>query len=662
MQAKPFRVLCMVPPSLVTKWADELLLEDKFRKHLRAWDGHRAHGAVYKTMTDVVVLRRMSDLQGRRGELRYGQHELPGGFYILNSNLIFRFERKVTQLYRTGWDAIIIDEAHHLNARRLLENSNRQLLANPKTATLLLTATPFQLSPQELKELFALTFGGYESPARRNEPFARANELYAMSCFKNYRSNLAKFFETGLHADAKRAERFRKEVEDLLIERIVRNQKHENRRYYLVNGTGQMHSLVKSPFRMGAAALKAVLSAGHTIQLNTEEARCYLCARDQISTAFASGRQTFVAGALRQLLSTWTQFRQSKAGRLAKLPYPRGQHPKTRACVQLVSQLIQREVERRKGGGAIGKVLIFTSYVGADRSADAPRDEQAYGTAATLKNAVISELQKRYGRASRRERKFRAEALRSALSESRGSLDDEEVRSLEITLNRFAGSVTARLLLHGERELRQECGELRKLLKAVPLMDVSIEDEEELRRHQERRERLLKQIVDRYGTRDLVARYDGATESDARDRHMRGFNSPFAPLVLICSSIGQEGIDLQRYCRHVVHYDLEWNPAKLEQREGRVDRKGRATTEPVNVYFLICQGTYDERVMHAMVNRFRWHKVLLASRSTLEAPPGKAREAESDPNWIKRLSLNLAPRSPYSLTLRGFRSRRRSRS
>jgi SNF2 family DNA or RNA helicase len=52
---------------------------------------------------------------------------------------------------------------------------------------------------------------------------------------------------------------------------------------------------------------------------------------------------------------------------------------------------------------------------------------------------------------------------------------------------------------------------------------------------------------------------------------------------------------LQQYCRHVVHYDLEWNPAKLEQREGRVDRKGRKTDGPVNVYFLLCSGTYDER-------------------------------------------------------------------
>ena len=61
-----------------------------------------------------------------------------------------------------------------------------------------------------------------------------------------------------------------------------------------------------------------------------------------------------------------------------------------------------------------------------------------------------------------------------------------------------------------------------------------------------------------------------------------------------------------------------WNPAKLEQREGRVDRYGREAAGPVNVYFLICRDTYDERVLHVMVNRMRWQsQILLPSRIAL---------------------------------------------
>ncbi|MDQ3003474.1 MAG: hypothetical protein M3Y08_19725 [Fibrobacterota bacterium] len=51
-------------------------------------------------------------------------------------------------------------------------------------------------------------------------------------------------------------------------------------------------------------------------------------------------------------------------------------------------------------------------------------------------------------------------------------------------------------------------------------------------------------------------------------------NGGLAPDILICTSISCEGIDLHRYCTDVIHHDLPWNPAKLEQRTGRVDRVG----------------------------------------------------------------------------------------
>ena len=59
-----------------------------------------------------------------------------------------------------------------------------------------------------------------------------------------------------------------------------------------------------------------------------------------------------------------------------------------------------------------------------------------------------------------------------------------------------------------------------------------------------------------------------------RDHFFLGFNTPYRPEVLISTSVGQEGIDLHRECRHIIHHDLCWNPATIEQRTGRVDRIG----------------------------------------------------------------------------------------
>src|SRR5208282_284194 len=53
-----------------------------------------------------------------------------------------------------------------------------------------------------------------------------------------------------------------------------------------------------------------------------------------------------------------------------------------------------------------------------------------------------------------------------------------------------------------------------------------------------------------------------------------GFNTPLLPDILVCTQVGQEAIDLHRHCRHVVHCDLGWNPAAIEQRTGRTDRIG----------------------------------------------------------------------------------------
>ena len=71
-----------------------------------------------------------------------------------------------------------------------------------------------------------------------------------------------------------------------------------------------------------------------------------------------------------------------------------------------------------------------------------------------------------------------------------------------------------------------------------------------------------------------VALCSGDTKMDSRVRRMRTFNSPFFPDVLVCSEVMAEGVDLQRFCRHMIHHDLAWNPSTIEQRTGMIDRIG----------------------------------------------------------------------------------------
>jgi superfamily II DNA or RNA helicase len=61
--------------------------------------------------------------------------------------------------------------------------------------------------------------------------------------------------------------------------------------------------------------------------------------------------------------------------------------------------------------------------------------------------------------------------------------------------------------------------------------------------------------------------------------------------VLLFSEIGCEGLDYQ-FCDCMVNYDLPWNPMKIEQRIGRIDRNGQKS-EFVTIYNMIIPGTVD---------------------------------------------------------------------
>jgi len=105
----------------------------------------------------------------------------------------------------------------------------------------------------------------------------------------------------------------------------------------------------------------------------------------------------------------------------------------------------------------------------------------------------------------------------------------------------------------------------------------------------------------------------GATRREARARLMRAFNTPFFPDILVCSQVMGEGVDLQRYCRHVIHHDLAWNPSTIEQRTGRIDRIGCKAEgrQPIVVYLPYLAGTADERQYRVMSDREQWFRVVM---------------------------------------------------
>ena len=88
--------------------------------------------------------------------------------------------------------------------------------------------------------------------------------------------------------------------------------------------------------------------------------------------------------------------------------------------------------------------------------------------------------------------------------------------------------------------------------------------------------------------------------------------------VLIATEVASEGVDLQ-FCRMMVNYDLPWNPMKVEQRIGRLDRLGQKA-EKIIIWNLLYRDTIDEKIYSRLHSRL---KVFEQSVGGLEAILGE---------------------------------------
>lgn len=94
----------------------------------------------------------------------------------------------------------------------------------------------------------------------------------------------------------------------------------------------------------------------------------------------------------------------------------------------------------------------------------------------------------------------------------------------------------------------------------------------------------------------------GGIEPENRDDLLEAFRTRPDVQVLLSSEVGSEGIDLQQSCRVMVNYDLPWNPMRVEQRIGRIDRVGQKAQKLAIVHFKV-KDTIEERIFTRLHHR-----------------------------------------------------------
>ncbi len=102
-----------------------------------------------------------------------------------------------------------------------------------------------------------------------------------------------------------------------------------------------------------------------------------------------------------------------------------------------------------------------------------------------------------------------------------------------------------------------------------------------------------------------IAQIDGSVKDDDRRELRARFemdkSNPDALDILLFTEVGSEGLDYQ-FCDTMINYDLPWNPMRIEQRIGRIDRRGQKS-EAVNIYNIITAETVDADIYERCLMR-----------------------------------------------------------
>jgi ERCC4-related helicase len=572
------RVLIVAPRNLVRQWMEEL--REKFA--LTAWfyDGHMLH-----------------DVGGRvrRSDDPWGED----GIVIVSRHLIARQERMGGVLAARPWDAVIVDEAHAARRRvfgaeepnlllRLLQEMKQRRLFR---CLWLLTATPMQLAAHEVHDLLLLAgvddhrWGPWTDLREFERFFER---LRSFAVVKNDRAEVVAMTRSAVEIGAP----------DLSPTEVPAHWTEL-----------QWRSLVHR-IRSGGTGL--ALSLQGLLPQQAEGMTPYLARQTPLAVhMFRHTRQTL------RVLKEQGKLPQGLADRQPEdIPVAfqsTAEETLYRRIDELCSQfyrLAEVEPDERSGVGflmAVFRKRLASSFAAFRKSLERRRDLIA---AVQRDLAVMDE----------------ATQFQQAMSE--GEEDDDEVDAAAV-LDRERQRL---LRLRADPQRRQKLEEERLYLQDYITALGQIDQDSKFREFAARLNDLLDrghrlivftqyldtldfirdQLVARYGSR--IACYSGRggevwdaganawrvvdkAEVKARCKrsHARSID------ILLGTDAASEGLNLQEFSA-LANYDLPWNPMRVEQRIGRIDRIGQAA-RVVLVSNLYMTGTIEEDTYQTLKDR-----------------------------------------------------------
>ena len=198
--------------------------------------------------------------------------------------------------------------------------------------------------------------------------------------------------------------------------------------------------------------------------------------------------------------------------------------------------------------------------------------------------------------------------------------DEEEVEDGVEAGERQEEALAGATVCADEGELRIEIGEVRRLVQLATMVAEELQGQESkfeelwealkaypddkvliFTEHKDTMTFLIERL-EGLGHAGKVACIHGGKPHEERDKEVDRFAAEDGARYLVATDAAGEGINLQ-FCRLMVNYDIPWNPARIEQRMGRIHRYGQE--HPVVLLNLVSRDTREGRVLLVLLDKLQ---------------------------------------------------------
>lgn len=572
------RVLVLAPASVQPQWQEEL--REKFNLHFWSYTQGELKDPFKQTIRPAVNPWNTQDL------------------VLASSHLVRRQERMQELLEAEPWDLVVLDEAHHARrkspqARKETPNRLLELMRQLKDKTrslILLSATPMQIDTIEVFDLLNLL--GLKGHWRYGENFCDYFDFLSSPPNRDgleywQKMSVDYFIQGG--QPCPRTQHYLERSNRLLAYQVqdiwMRGQKIVNHRQYLENS-------------------QLIETSRHYLTVNTPLKD--LMFRHTRNTL----RQYYQRGLLDRDVPT-RQVRDNAITLEANREVPL--YVAVSDYVRHFYRLAQKQ--NRKALGflmTLYRKRLTSSFYAIRESLQRRLDNLLTGQGTSITTDDLSDLEEA------------DDDIIADLEAYVEPVDPQEIQYLEDLLQQFENTGEDTKLSHFLSTLRQELTQRESAIVFTQYTDTMDYLRDSL-------EQVYGALVGCYSGRGGELLQGGSWSVVTKEEIKRRFRQGEIK-VLLCTESASEGLNLQT-CGVLFNYDLPWNPMRVEQRIGRIDRIGQVYPT-VTIHNFYYDGTVEAKVYRKLRERINAFTTVVGNLQPILAQV---------PTFIEQASMSADP-------------------